>query len=736
MMRNSLFSLACIYLGLVCLGLLCHKAAAQFDGDTAAGDRPTQRWLPLPGSGETNVSQQVQLLQQLSERARPRASAETPALSESQLQLLDRAVESFRNEAGELELPPLESIPKQWLRGLAADPEQRRQAQRLLEQYAKERNLTLPDLTSSDAQALENSASSSKDEDAPQSGLRDSQSGRSGRRLAQATGLNERSQVAPAAPDSEGLRNTGPRQQAVQQLFEKLKQVEQQQRIQRDQAARQRTAHTNTAPGKRSGDPPSSASRRADERSAKPAVTKRASSGQPASNTAAQRNNSKNNSSGLSDPAARYESGPPQPSKNFPDGNRGKSRSASVDRSNVENAAPDADLQPSVFSDQARSATFDLSAPARSTHKGNLTGSQNSTNSPKRMANPFDESFVPPELELSADNPFAPQEARRQRNSGPRGQPTNFDSAEFQRLMTEGLQNTQQTKEPSPTAAAGRDPIDVKESVAKSGWENTLRRIVQKTLKEQGYDSAAAKQDQSMTGKLLDKVRFRPSDPNSPTGAATVRSSKQQQANASARNKSSWASSASSSSSSSKQSWSFSGSDSMRRVMRDVWVSIATAPSAPRMSGNTASSAISASPGTSPAFQWNRRTAEIVILLLIVVGCLFWLGRRRLAALTLPLARQSQWARSVLAEGLRTRADVVRAYHRFVLQTSQPAAMWWTHRQAASQLTAATPQLALAMNELTAAYEHARYMPPEFELSAEQLERVGSALRQCDSLSV
>jgi hypothetical protein len=85
---------------------------------------------------------------------------------------------------------------------------------------------------------------------------------------------------------------------------------------------------------------------------------------------------------------------------------------------------------------------------------------------------------------------------------------------------------------------------------------------------------------------------------------------------------------------------------------------------------------------------------------------------------------------------LRSRGDVVRAYHRFVLQTSQPVATWWTHRYAATQLTTATPQLALAMNELTTAYEHARYMPPEFELSVEQLERVGTALRQCDSLGV
>lgn len=110
-------------------------------------------------------------------------------------------------------------------------------------------------------------------------------------------------------------------------------------------------------------------------------------------------------------------------------------------------------------------------------------------------------------------------------------------------------------------------------------------------------------------------------------------------------------------------------------------------------------------------------------LILLVV----WFSRQRAAELSDASAAQAEWVRTVIAQGLKTRADVVRAFHQLVKQ-SRTVSDWWTHRSIVKHFNTQTPQLASAISELAVVYEQARYYPEDVELSPQQLAQVRALL--------
>lgn len=110
-------------------------------------------------------------------------------------------------------------------------------------------------------------------------------------------------------------------------------------------------------------------------------------------------------------------------------------------------------------------------------------------------------------------------------------------------------------------------------------------------------------------------------------------------------------------------------------------------------------------------------------LILLVV----WFSRQRVAELSDASAAQAEWVRTVIAQGLKTRADVVRAFHQLVKQ-SRAVSDWWTHRSIVKHFNTQTPQLAAAISELAVVYEQARYYPEDVELSPQQLAQVRALL--------
>ncbi len=83
--------------------------------------------------------------------------------------------------------------------------------------------------------------------------------------------------------------------------------------------------------------------------------------------------------------------------------------------------------------------------------------------------------------------------------------------------------------------------------------------------------------------------------------------------------------------------------------------------------------------------------------------------------------------------GVNSRADIVRGFHQLVATKSDETAAWRTHRAAAEDMAKLVPELQPAINSLADVYEHARYLPPDIELTTEQYRMARSALERCES---
>lgn len=117
--------------------------------------------------------------------------------------------------------------------------------------------------------------------------------------------------------------------------------------------------------------------------------------------------------------------------------------------------------------------------------------------------------------------------------------------------------------------------------------------------------------------------------------------------------------------------------------------------------------------------------ALLVVAALVLM--IVWFSRQPAAEHSDAAASQAEWVRTVMAQGLKTRADVVRAFHQLVKQ-SRAVSDWWTHRSIVKHFSTQTPQLATAISELAVVYEQARYYPDDVELSPQQLAQVRTLL--------
>ena len=82
---------------------------------------------------------------------------------------------------------------------------------------------------------------------------------------------------------------------------------------------------------------------------------------------------------------------------------------------------------------------------------------------------------------------------------------------------------------------------------------------------------------------------------------------------------------------------------------------------------------------------------------------------------------------------IRSRSDVVRAFHHFALRPATPAPTWWTHREVERQVAQATPSLQPAIQTLTDLYEQARYLPGDADFTPDQIGTARRALEQCEA---
>ena len=80
---------------------------------------------------------------------------------------------------------------------------------------------------------------------------------------------------------------------------------------------------------------------------------------------------------------------------------------------------------------------------------------------------------------------------------------------------------------------------------------------------------------------------------------------------------------------------------------------------------------------------------------------------------------------------IRSREDVITAFHELALNPKKLVESWWTHRAAATKLAAESPQQGNAVRTLAEIYEQARYLPDDVELPADRIQSARTALAEC-----
>lgn len=283
---------------------------------------------------------------------------------------------------------------------------------------------------------------------------------------------------------------------------------------------------------------------------------------------------------------------------------------------------------------------------------------------------------------------------------------------------------------PASGSKRNRDGLqgDIKSQVERYGFGRTLQNIMQETLRREGASAGGEATSSSENSESIASASNRNSQDFARDASGEAITSARQSGSTNSQQQRS-----------SRQNSNRNGgnnSESEKGAFSDMassfWDAVQETPSGGgtnRSSG--ASSNASSGGGFAFSFGWEQLLTAFVVGALIV-GAL-WLARRQFSAEAIAVREESKWAKQAIKSGLKTRTDVVRAYHHLVLRGSEPASRWWTHRVTEDHLRNRVPALSPMIGELTSIYEEARYLPPDFRLNDGQVESVRQALRQFEA---
>ena len=117
--------------------------------------------------------------------------------------------------------------------------------------------------------------------------------------------------------------------------------------------------------------------------------------------------------------------------------------------------------------------------------------------------------------------------------------------------------------------------------------------------------------------------------------------------------------------------------------------------------------------------------------LLGILAAVAFLMRRPLLKLVSDATGVGVSPRVLQPSEIRSREDVISAFHELALNPKQLVESWWTHRAAATRLAAESPQQGNAVQTLAEIYEQARYLPDDVELAADKIQSARTALAEC-----
>ncbi len=82
---------------------------------------------------------------------------------------------------------------------------------------------------------------------------------------------------------------------------------------------------------------------------------------------------------------------------------------------------------------------------------------------------------------------------------------------------------------------------------------------------------------------------------------------------------------------------------------------------------------------------------------------------------------------------IRSKRDVVKAFHQLALHPANEIETWWTHQKVEDQISEASPGKRLPMSKLASLYEEARYLPEDVDFDEDKLIAARTALELCRS---
>ncbi len=274
--------------------------------------------------------------------------------------------------------------------------------------------------------------------------------------------------------------------------------------------------------------------------------------------------------------------------------------------------------------------------------------------------------------------------------------------------------------------------MDVRSELEEKGFAQTLRRIVEQSREESRADSktssAAASGDkdagtgsskglESSIVRMLDGIRedlVRDANKTStpatqqPAGAAIPQPPPPPPAPASP--------------------------SAAENVMKSVgdFFSEMSAPPNPKPAPSRSSPTVSPS-GVSDSQQAGSRSTGPLLMLVVALGLAWYFLPQILTSVqkkSLPVLGTVGGA--IPSSDIRTREDVVRAFHRYALQSDVNVPTWWTHREIERQVAEATPALQPSIQSLANLYEQARYLPDDADFT---LDQIGIARRELENVS-
>lgn len=129
------------------------------------------------------------------------------------------------------------------------------------------------------------------------------------------------------------------------------------------------------------------------------------------------------------------------------------------------------------------------------------------------------------------------------------------------------------------------------------------------------------------------------------------------------------------------------------------------------------------------------RSVMWLMLILVIAAAAWYFVPRMVMSMNESSQIEGLAAARIHPAEIRTRRDIVRAFHQFALRPLTPVADWWTHRQVEQQVATSTPSLEPAIHQLAEIYEQARYQPEDLVFTPDQIGAARRALEACQSSS-